>query len=215
VVAAEGERLMFTGIVEAMGDVVSVETRGDVVSAVIGSDLAASLALGSSIAVNGCCLTAVDPSRDRFRVELTPETMRRTAFGRRLVAGAKVNLERAMRADGRLEGHIVQGHVDGVGALKAMNRLGQSAEATFSLPPALARYLVEKGSVAVDGISLTVAALAEGTFMVALIPHTLDVTTLGALQAGDPVNLEVDVLAKYVERLLGPHAGGMGGSAGK
>jgi riboflavin synthase len=206
---------VFTGIVETMGDVLSVETRGDVVSAVIGSDLAGHLALGSSIAVNGCCLTAVDPSNDTFRVELTPETMRRTAFGRRLVAGSRVNLERAMRADGRLEGHIVQGHVDGVGALRTMERLGQSAEATFTVPPALARYLVEKGSVAVDGISLTVASLAEGTFVVALIPHTLGVTTLGALREGDPVNLEMDVLAKYVERLLGPRAGGTGGSAGK
>jgi riboflavin synthase len=199
---------MFTGIVEAMGDVRAVEERGDIVSATIATGLASSLVLGSSIAVNGCCLTAVDVTEGGFRCELTPETLRRTAFGRRLQTASRVNLERAMRADGRLEGHIVQGHVDGVGELREMRWLGESAEATFSLPEPLARYVVEKGSIAVDGISLTVASLAPGAFAVALIPHTLDVTTLGVLRPGEPVNLEVDVLAKYVERLLSYRAPG-------
>ena len=195
---------MFTGIVEGLGRVARVETRGDIVSAEIETDLAASLVVGSSIAVNGCCLTAVDPRPGVFRCELTPETLRRTAFGERLRAGAAVNLERALPAQGRLEGHIVQGHVDGVGRLVRMTSLGESSEALFSAPAAVERYLVEKGSVAVDGISLTVASLTDGGFTVALIPHTLAVTTLGTLAEGGPVNLEADILAKYVERLLGP-----------
>jgi riboflavin synthase len=198
---------MFTGIVEALGEVRTLDTRGDVVSLEIATPLAGSLALGSSIAVNGCCLTALDVRPDVFRCELTPETMRRTAFGRRLRPGARVNLERALRADARLEGHVVQGHVDGTGTLRETKWLGQSAETSFTVPPELERYLVVKGSVAIDGISLTVADLQPGSFMVALIPHTLEVTTLGTLQAGEPVNLEVDVLAKYVERLMAPHLG--------
>jgi riboflavin synthase len=134
--------------------------------------------------------------------------MRRTAFGERLKPGTRVNLERPMRADGRFDGHIVQGHVDGVGRVVKLERLGESAELHLTAPPELARYLVEKGSICVDGVSLTVASLTGGAFSIALIPYTLDATTLGERRSGDPVNLETDVIAKYVERLLGPQRAG-------
>jgi riboflavin synthase len=137
-----------------------------------------------------------------FACELTGETLRRTAFQERLRPGARVNLERPLRADGRFDGHIVQGHVDGVGRIRSLTRLGSSAELTIEPPPELQRYLVFKGSVAVDGISLTVAELAADAFKVALIPYTLEKTNLGEARERDLVSLEVDVVAKYVERLL-------------
>jgi riboflavin synthase len=200
---------MFTGIVEATGTVVTVETRADIVSVRLrGTKLGAELSDGGSIAVDGCCLTSVARDGDAFTVELTPETMRRTAFGERLKPGTRVNLERPMRADGRFDGHIVQGHVDGVGRVVKLERLGESAELYLTAPPELARYLVEKGSICVDGVSLTVASLTGGAFSIALIPYTLDATTLGERRSGDPVNLETDVIAKYVERLLGPQRAG-------
>jgi riboflavin synthase len=158
---------------------------------------------GGSIAVSGCCLTAVAVDPQGFACELAPETLARTAFGRRLRPGAAVNLERPLPADGRLDGHIVQGHVDGVGIIRDFRRRGGSAELTVGAPRPLQRYLAAKGSIAVDGVSLTVAALRGGAFTVALIPYTLQGTTLGDARPGDVVNLEVDVLAKYVERLLG------------
>ena len=194
---------MFTGIVEGTGTVRAAERRGDVlvVQIEVGA-LFGGLPLGGSISVNGCCLTAVDSNAAGFACELTEETLRRTAFDRRLRTGLRVNLERPMRADGRFDGHIVQGHVDGVGRVRELRWLGESAEIAVEPPPGLDRYLVEKGSVAVDGISLTVADLAPGAFTVALIPYTLEVTNLRDAQAGDLVNLEVDVIAKYVERLL-------------
>ena len=160
------------------------------------------LTAGGSIAVSGCCLTATEIADGRFTCELTEETLRRTAFAERLTPGRLVNLERPMRADGRFDGHIVQGHVDGVGRIAALTRTGESAELLVEPPPALERYLVEKGSVAIDGISLTVASLGSRAFSVALIPLTLGVTSLREAAAGDLVNLEVDVIAKYVERLL-------------
>jgi riboflavin synthase len=139
---------------------------------------------------------------DAFACELTEETLARTAFGARLVPGAVVNLERPLRADGRLDGHIVQGHVDGVGRVAALAPAGETAVLDVDVPEGLRRYLVEKGSVAVEGVSLTVAALREGGFAAALIPLTLSATNLAGLRPGDAVNLEMDVLAKYVERLL-------------
>jgi riboflavin synthase len=154
------------------------------------------------VAVSGCCLTAVDVDAAGFACELTEETLRRTAFGERLRPGVLVNLERPMRADGRFDGHVVQGHVDGVGRVRELRRTGEAADLVVECPAGLERYLVEKGSVAVDGISLTVAELREGAFTVALIPYTLEVTNLRDARAGDLVNLEVDVIAKYVERLL-------------
>ncbi len=197
---------MFTGIVEETGSVVTVETRADIVSVRVRADRVLSdLPQGGSLAVDGCCLTAVAREGDVLTFELTPETMRRTAFGARLQPGARVNLERPLKADGRFDGHIVQGHVDGVGRVVALRRLGESAELLIEAPPELERYLVLKGSVSVDGVSLTVAALEGAVFTIALIPYTLDVTSLGQRGPGDPVNLEADVIAKYVERLLAPH----------
>jgi riboflavin synthase len=194
---------MFTGIVEATGTVLSVERRGDVmVVRVAAGAVTAGLPSGGSIAVDGCCLTAVAVDATGFACELTEETLRRTAFEERLSPGALVNLERPMKADGRFDGHIVQGHVDGVGRIRDLRRLGESAEIVILPPPDLLRYLVPKGSVAVDGISLTVASMAADAFAVALIPYTLEVTSLRAKAPGDRVNLEVDVIAKYVERLL-------------
>jgi len=196
---------MFTGIVEEVGEIAAAERRADLlVVRVRARGIAAGLARGASVAVDGCCLTAVETSADGFTCDLTPETLERTGFAERLVPGALVNLERPMRADGRFDGHIVQGHVDGVGEILARRRSGEAAELEVAVPPALERYLVEKGSIAVDGISLTVAALRPRGFSVAVIPYTLEHTNLRAARRGDRVNLEIDVIAKYVERLLGP-----------
>jgi riboflavin synthase len=195
--------LMFTGIVEEVGKVLGAERRGAVLRVEIaGPQTVRGLSAGGSVAVNGCCLTAVTVGAESFACELTEETLARTAFAERLTPGAAVNLERPLRADGRFDGHIVQGHVDGVGRIAALERQGEAAELRVELPAGLERYLVPKGSVAVDGISLTVAALAAGSFTVAVIPYTLSRTNLAFARAGDRVNLEADVLAKYVERLL-------------
>lgn len=194
---------MFTGIVEGTGTVAAVARRGDVMAVRIEvAGLFEGLPLGGSIAVNGCCLTAVRSDARSFELDLTDETLRRTRFDERLVPGAAVNLERPMKADGRFDGHVVQGHVDGVGRVRELRVTGESAEIRIEAPPELERYLVEKGSVAVDGISLTVWGIAEGAFSVALIPYTLQVTNLRAAGPGSLVNLEADVIAKYVERLL-------------
>jgi riboflavin synthase len=194
---------MFTGIVEGVGTVQTAERRGDVlVVRVDVGGLFEGLPLGGSIAVNGCCLTAVDSDARGFSVELTGETLRRTRFDERLRPGAKINLERPMRADGRFDGHVVQGHVDGIGRVIEMRSLGESAEIRIEVPAELERYLVEKGSVAVDGISLTAYDVRDRAFSVALIPYTLEVTNLRDARPGDLVSLEADVIAKYVERLL-------------
>lgn len=167
-------------------------------------EIAADLREGVSIAVNGCCVTVAAAERTGFACALTPETLERTCFESRLVAGAKVNLERALRADARLEGHIVQGHVDGVGTVVSLGRSdGGSADLVVEVPGDLERYIVKKGSVAVDGISLTVAALEPGRFGVAVIPYTLERTNLAVTRPGDLVSLETDILARYVERLTG------------
>ena len=197
---------VFTGIVEGTGTVAAAARRGDVLTARIEvGGLFEGLPLGGSVSVNGCCLTAVRSDARGFDVDLTGETLKRTRFDERLVPGALVNLERPMKADGRFDGHIVQGHVDGVGRTARLERLGESALMHVECPAELQRYLVLKGSVSVDGVSLTVAELDGPVFGLALIPYTLDFTTLGLRQVGDPVNLEMDVIAKYVERLLGPH----------
>jgi riboflavin synthase len=194
---------MFSGIVEETGVVLSAARHGDVLAVSIAARRVTSdLSVGGSIAVAGCCLTAVEVGASGFSCELTEETLRRTAFERRLLAGARVNLERPLRADGRFDGHIVQGHVDAVGKVADLRRLGASAELSVEVPEDLERYLVEKGSVTVDGVSLTVAALGRRAFTVALIPYTLEETSLRDLEPGDPVNLEADIVAKYVERLL-------------
>src|SRR5262245_9978673 len=191
---------MFTGIIETTGTIAATERRGPLLAVRVAG--APELAVGGSIALNGCCVTAVEVAAGSFLTELTEETLRRTSFAERLRPDVRVNLERPMRADGRFDGHIVQGHVDGVGRIRDMRRQGDAAEVTIELSEALERYLVEKGSVAVDGISLTVAGAASGAFTVALIPYTLEHTTMRDARVGDRVNIEVDVIAKHVERLL-------------
>lgn len=196
---------MFTGIVEETGTVTTAERRGALLYVRIAATTTLQgMPVGGSIAVSGCCLTAVEVTPGEFACELTEETLRRTAFETRLTPGRRVNLERPMRADGRFDGHIVQGHVDGVGRILELRGLGEAAELRVAAPTEVERYLVMKGSIGVDGISLTVAGLAPGAFAVALIPYTLKQTTLGEARPGDPVNLEADVIAKYVERLLPP-----------
>jgi riboflavin synthase len=198
---------MFTGIVEEVGIVHAAEPRRDVLEVRIAAErVLATLAPGASIAVNGCCLTAATVEGGSFTCELAPETLERTSFRERLRPGARVNLERPLRADGRFDGHIVQGHVDGVARIVELQRLGDSAEIVVEPPADLDRYLVAKGSVALDGVSLTVARRQAGRFTAALIPYTLQHTSLGSARPGDRVNLEVDVIAKYVERLLAPRS---------
>jgi riboflavin synthase len=195
---------VFTGIVEGTGTVARAARGKDVLRLEVDvGGLFAGLPKGGSIAVNGCCLTAVAADARGFTAELTAETLMRTSFEDRLRPGVRVNLERPMRADGRFDGHIVQGHVDAVGRVRELRRTGPAAELVVEAPAAVERYLVPKGSITVDGISLTVAELREGVFTVAVIPYTLEMTNLRDARAGDLVNLEADVIAKYVERLLG------------
>ncbi len=193
---------MFTGIIEETGRLSAQLRRGGnglrlVIDASVVLD---GLRLGASIAVNGCCLTVVDHGDGWWATEVVPETMRRTALGR-LEIGDRVNLERPVRVDGRLDGHVVQGHVDMTTTLGSRVPQDDGSQVlTFALPAGAARYVCEKGSIAVDGVSLTVAAVDRDSFSIAVIPHTLEVTTLGGLAIGGEVNLELDVIAKYVER---------------
>jgi riboflavin synthase len=192
---------MFTGIVEEMGELVLADLDGDSARLTVRAPLVSADAVhGASIAVNGVCLTVVDVTDDAFTADVMPETLERSTLGA-LRVGERVNLERAVRASDRLGGHIVQGHVDGVDEVQARTPGGRWDIVRIGLPPKLARYVVEKGSIAVDGVSLTVSGLGEDWFEVSLIPTTLDLTTLGLRKPGEWVNLEVDVIAKYVERL--------------
>ena len=208
---------MFTGIVEEIGEVVAVRESAEVVVLTVRGPVVTSDARhGDSIAVNGVCLTVVDPQGSTggtFSVELVPETLRRSSLSG-AAEGARVNLERAVPVGGRLGGHIVQGHVDGTAVLRSRTPGERSDELRFDLPDHLARYVVEKGSITVDGVSLTVAGVQPGGFSVALIPTTLSHTTLGTLRPGDTVNVEVDVLAKYVERLTAGYGGAGAAGAG-
>lgn len=194
---------MFTGIVEELGRVRAVAptdggARVEIEAVVVLDDAV----IGASIAVNGCCLTVVELTDGCWAADAVSETLSRTSLGS-LRAGDRVNLERPVRLMDRLGGHLVQGHVDGVGTITEQQSLPDgSSLVTVGTPPDLTKYLVEKGSITVDGISLTVAGVGRDAFSVAVIPHTLAVTTLGHTRVGDPVNLEVDILAKYVERLL-------------
>ena len=192
---------MFTGLISDRGSVVALRRDGAGATLEIATRLASDLRPGESIAINGVCLTATDVHDGRFRAEAIGETLRRTALGD-LEPGADVNLELALRVDGRLGGHVVQGHVDGTGTVRAIREEGSARVLSIASEPELERYLVEKGSIAVDGVSLTVSALAEDGFEVALIPETQQRTNLGGMTGGERVNLEVDVLAKHVERLL-------------
>ncbi len=190
---------MFTGIIEELGEVVALEPRGD--SAVLAVRASTVAPHGASVAVNGVCLTVVGAAGGELHFDVMAETLKRSVVGA-LRAGERVNLERAVRADGRLDGHIVQGHVDGTGVVVSRTPGDAWDAVRFGMPPELSRYVAEKGSIAVDGVSLTVTAVGDDWFEVGLIPETLRATTLGAKQPGDPVNLEVDVLAKYVARLV-------------
>lgn len=191
---------MFTGIVEDTGEVLAAEEDADGRRLTIGAPFDG-LAVGESISVSGACLTVERFDGDRFEVFLAAETVDRTYLGT-LAVGDAVNLERAMPAEGRFDGHVVQGHVDATASVTAVERVGEDWRFRFALPEGLARYVVEKGSITVDGISLTVAERDAEEFAVAIIPETYAVTTLSEKAVGDPVHLEVDVLAKYVERML-------------
>jgi riboflavin synthase len=193
---------VFTGIVEELGQVVGVTDLGDSVRlALRGPTVTADARRGDSVAVNGVCLTVVDIADGIFTADVMRETLRRSSLGE-LNVGSPVNLERPMQLGGRLGGHLVQGHVDGVGQILDRTTSEHWEVVAIGLPAELARYVVEKGSVTVDGVSLTVASVQDDRFTVSLIPTTLALTTLGRKGVGDTVNLEVDVIAKYVERLL-------------
>ncbi|MET8334502.1 riboflavin synthase [Streptosporangium canum] len=200
---------MFTGIVEELGEIAAIEPLRDAARMSIrGKVVTADAGHGDSIAVNGVCLTVVEVDGEVFTADVMKETLDRSCLGA-LRPGSRVNLERAVRADQRLGGHIVQGHVDGTGVLLSREPGEHWEVVRLSLPAELNRYVVEKGSIAVDGVSLTVVGVDGNGFAVSLIPTTLQLTTLGAKQPGDPVNLEVDVIAKHVEKLVGAY--GLGG----
>jgi riboflavin synthase len=193
---------VFTGIVEELGTIAAVEGDGDGLRLQIEAPALAPLShIGDSINVSGCCLTVVAVQGSTLAFEVVPESLRRTALGG-LAPGARVNLEDALRAGEPYGGHIVQGHVDGVGELAERREEGIGSWLRFRAPDNVQRYLIEKGSVTVAGVSLTVAELHDDGFAVAIVPHTLQVTTFGTLVVGDPVNLEADMIARYVERLL-------------
>lgn len=193
---------MFTGLIADLGSVTGLEQDADGATLEIQTRLAESLREGDSIAVNGVCLTATEVSDEGFRAQAMIETLRRSSL-RALAPGSRVNLELALRAGDRLGGHVVQGHVDATGSVRSVREEGFARVLEIDADPQLTRYLVEKGSVAVDGVSLTVSALDDSGFSVSLIPETLARTSLGEIREGGLVNIEVDILAKHVERLMG------------
>lgn len=194
---------MFTGIIEELGTVASIEMRGDGARIRVRAPLVChDTKNGDSISVNGVCLTALDVSPDGFSADVSQETLNRSTLGS-LKIGSRVNLERAVTPSTRLGGHIVQGHVDGRGTFISAEKNGDFFTVRIGFPAELARYLVHKGSVSVEGISLTIAALAESHFDIAVIPKTWELTNLSTLVPGDTVNIEVDVIAKYVENMIG------------
>lgn len=193
---------MFTGIVEEMGAVISLEkslagTRMTLLASTVMSDLK----IGDSVSVNGICLTVISKSESNFAVEVSPETLSVTTLGL-LAAGTPVNLERAMKLNERIGGHLVAGHVDGVGTIRSRHQEGNAIVFTIEAPQDILKYCIVKGSITVDGISLTINDISNHGFSIAIIPHTAKVTTLGLKQVNDPVNLESDLIGKYVERLL-------------
>lgn len=195
---------MFTGIIEEVGTVRAVQRGAHSSRLTVGADCVLSdLKIGDSVAVNGVCLTAASLDADSFTADVMHETLNRSSLGR-LTAGGHVNLERAMTVGGRFGGHIVSGHIDGTGRIAALRRDDNAVWYTVEPPPALLRYIVEKGSITLDGVSLTVAAVTAETFSVSVIPHTAQQTILHEKRPGDTVNLETDILGKYVERLLQP-----------
>ena len=195
---------MFTGIIEEVGKVLRIEQRGENRRVTVeGATTPKQLRTGDSIAVSGVCLTALDIKPHTFCADLAPETWARTSFSR-LHEGALINLELPMKADGRFGGHFVQGHVDGVGKLIEMDRIADSGNwwLHIEIPAEIAKYTVFKGSISIEGISLTVAKLERNRCKIAIIPHTVEMTNLGSLKPGDPVNLEADLIAKYVEKMV-------------
>jgi riboflavin synthase len=195
---------MFTGIVEEVGEVTRIEQQGENRRITIAAKRTPKqLATGDSVSVSGVCLTAVEIKPNSFCADLAPETWVRTSFSR-MHEGALVNLELPMKADGRFGGHIVQGHVDGVGTLTTFEQIGDSGNwwLNIEIPREIEKYTVFKGSISIEGISLTVAKLERGRCTVAIIPHTVEMTNLKSLKAGDPVNLEADLIAKYVEKMM-------------
>jgi riboflavin synthase len=193
---------VFTGLVQDHGSVAAIEETSDGARIFVRTHLADQISGGDSVAVNGVCMTATSVSDGAFAADAMHETLRRTSLGQ-LSAGSPVNLELALRADQRLGGHIMQGHVDGTGTIDSVRDEGFSRVVTIAAAPELLRYVVEKGSIAVDGVSLTVSRVDDHTLDVSLIPETLERTTLGAAGPGRTVNLEVDIVAKYVEKLVG------------
>ena len=194
---------MFTGLVVEIGEVRRARMSGHILDMEIVAKLARELAVGDSVAVNGVCLTATKVGRRSFRMQAMEETLERSTLGA-LRRGSRVNLELPLKVSDRLGGHVVQGHVDGSARVVRLHADGDATRVWFEAPTDLVRHLVDKGSVCLDGVSLTVVSAGTQTFEVALIPHTLQVTTLGRLQVGDFVNVEIDILAKYVARLMPP-----------
>ena len=193
---------MFTGIILGKGTVVEKRSSGSGMIFSLESDFdLTEPEEGESIAVNGVCLTAKSISTDRFTVDVSPESLARTNLGK-LSVGSKVNLERALRLSDRLGGHMVSGHVDAVSSILQRRPEGNFVQFTFGVPPGLGKYIIKKGSIAIDGTSLTVNSCNDTTFSIVVIPHTLEITLLGTLREGDPVNIEVDLIGKYVEKML-------------
>jgi riboflavin synthase len=193
---------MFTGIIEGMGTITAIRPSGQGKRFAVeaGFSLSGS-GIGDSIAVNGACLTAVSIAGTRFEADVSPETLSKTLFGK-MRMGDRVNLERALRLSDRLDGHLVSGHVDGVGVMRSRSELGNAILITITVAPSLARYMIKKGSVAVDGVSLTINECGSDSFDVSIIPHTAKLTTIGFKKPGDPVNIETDMIGKYVERFM-------------
>ncbi len=201
---------MFTGIIEAVGKVTNIERQGEAVRLTVSApQIAEDVRIGDSVCINGVCLTATSTQAPQMTFDAVHETMRRTSLGN-LQIGEGVNLERSLPVGGRLGGHIVQGHVDGAGRIASIRPVGNSWFVYIDAAPELMRYIVTKGSVAIDGISLTVVDAADRTFSLSVIPHTWDQTTLREKRAGDPVNIECDIIGKYVEKMLGGYIAGGG-----
>lgn len=193
---------MFTGIIEGLGTITAIHPAGQGSRMTITSDLdLESTRIGDSIAVNGACLTAVTLQGRQFTVDVSPETLQRSVLGK-IKIGEQVNLERALRLSDRLDGHLVSGHVDGIGILRGRRSLGNAIVITYRVPASLSRYMIEKGSVAVDGTSLTINRCDNASFDVSIIPYTSVLTTIGLKKVGDAVNIETDMIGKYVERFV-------------
>jgi len=201
--------IMFTGIIEGLGTITRLPSSGGGRMAVQADFDLAGTRIGDSIAVNGACLTAVTLDGRAFSVDVSPETLSKTVLGR-VRSGERVNLERALRLSDRLDGHLVSGHVDDVGAIAERRARGNAIDVTVAVPAALTRYMIPKGSVAVDGVSLTINRVSEASFTVSIIPHTADLTTIGFKAVGEKVNIETDVIGKYIERFVSAY-----GKAGK